>query len=96
MTATYRHDLDGRWACPWCIDGFTPMGIHPDLGPVYRMCPTEPWCIRCGDTGLFPADILPFDRRDAALLAAGRTAIWCPHCLGITSVAPLTKEGGLR
>ncbi|MEU7909265.1 hypothetical protein [Actinoplanes sp. NPDC049118] len=96
MTTPVPHDQETNAACPWCIDGFTPIGVHPDLGPVFRMCPTDDWCDVCGDYGLFPADFMPLDERINALLHNGLATVWCPNCLGITSVIPLTNNGGIR
>ena len=49
--------------CPWCIDGMTPVGIHPDLGPVLRLPPTQTWCGECGDLSVFPAEYETLDDR---------------------------------
>ena len=96
-TPVNPHEREETWtACPWCIDGFTPMGVHPELGAVYRMCPTENWCPVCDDLGLFPADFMPLDDRVNAMLLLGLTTVWCPNCLGILTVVPATNGGGIR
>ncbi len=83
--------------CVWCIDGWTPAGLHAALGPVYRFCPTvTPVCADCADLSVFPADF--DDPRTLALLllSLGLAVVLCPGCLGVTAVLPLTNDGGIR
>jgi hypothetical protein len=96
MSLYDRHDHTTAPACPWCFDGFTPAGIHDDLGPVLRLCPTQQWCEECGDTSLFPAEFETLDDRINEMLDDGLAAVWCTHCNGITAVLPLTNGGGIR
>ena len=96
MSLYDRHDNDTAPACPWCIDGMTPAGIHPDLGPVLRLCPTQRWCTQCQDTALFPTDYETLDDRINTLLGDGRTAVWCEQCTGLIAVIPVTNDGGIR
>ena len=96
MSLYDRHDASTAPKCPWCIDGMTPVGIHPELGPVLRLCPTQQWCEECGDTSLFPAEFETFDDRINEMLDDGLAAVWCSHCNGITAVLPLTNGGGIR
>jgi len=96
MSLYHRHDAQTAPACLWCIDGMTPAGIHPDLGPVLRLCPTQQWCDECGDTALFPAECETLDDRINDMLDDGLAAVWCARCNGIASVLPLTNGGGIR
>ncbi len=96
MSLYDRHDTETAPHCPWCIDGMTPAGIHPDLGPVLRLCPTQRWCTECADTSVFPAEYETLDDRINEMLADGYAAIWCAHCNGITAVLPVTNDGGIR
>ncbi|GAA0802049.1 hypothetical protein [Spirilliplanes yamanashiensis] len=96
MTAPVRHDHETAAACPWCIDGFTPDGIHPDLGEIYRMCPTQMWCDTCADLSVFPAVFQRPADLAVALLCHGLAAVYCPTCVGVTAVFPLTNDGGIR
>lgn len=96
MSLYDRHDAQTAPACLWCIDGMTPAGIHPDLGPVLRLCPTQQWCEQCGDTSVFPAEFETLDDRINEMLDDGLAAVWCDHCNGITAVLPLTNGGGIR
>ena len=95
MNSPVRHDAETAAACPWCIDGFTPAGLHPALGPVYRMCPTQPWCDICADLSVFPATFQCPSHLSDTLLADGLAAIYCPNCVGVTAVIPLTNGGGV-
>jgi hypothetical protein len=74
----------------------TPAGIHPDLGPVLRLCPTRSWCGECHDTSLFPAEWETLDDRINEMLGDGLAAVWCSQCTGVTAVLPVTNDGGLR
>jgi hypothetical protein len=94
MSLYDRHDAQTAPACLWCIDGMTPAGIHPELGPVLRLCPTQQWCEECSDTSLFPAEFETLDDRINEMLDDGLAAVWCSHCNGITAVLPLTNDGG--
>ena len=96
MTAPLRHDQETDPRCPWCLDGFTPAGLHPVLGAVYRMCPTRDWCHECGDTSVYPAAFRRIDDLTATLLADALAPIYCPNCLGVTAVIPLTNGGGIQ
>jgi hypothetical protein len=96
MSLYDRHDAETAPHCRWCIDGMTPAGIHPDLGPVLRLCPTQRWCDECVDTSLFPAEWETLDDRINEMLADGYAAVWCEHCNGITAVLPVTNDGGIR
>lgn len=82
--------------CLWCIGGMSPAGIHPDLGPVLRLCPTQRWCDECDDRSLFPAEYETLDDRINAMLGDGLAAIWCEHCWGVAAVIPVTNDGGIR
>jgi hypothetical protein len=93
MTTSTRHDQETAAACPWCIDGFTPMGVHPFLGPVYQMCPTRRWCDTCADFSVFPATFGCRTDLILALLADGYAAVYCPTCVGIAAVLPLIDGG---
>ena len=96
MSLYDRHDAQTAPACLWCIDGMTPAGIHPKLGLVLQLCPTQQWCEECGDTSLFPAEFETLDDRINEMLDDGLAAVWCSHCNGITAVLPLTNGGGIR
>ena len=96
MSLYDRHDNSTAPGCPWCIDGMTPVGIHPELGPVLRLCPTKKWCKECGDTALFVAEFETLDDRINEMLADGLAAVWCSHCNGITAVLPVSNDGGIR
>ena len=96
MSLYDRHDSETAPACLWCIDGMTPAGIHPELGPVLRLCPTQQWCEECGDTSLFPAEYETLDDRINEMLGDGLAAIWCDHCNGVLAVVPVTNDGGIR
>ena len=82
--------------CPWCINGMSPAGIHPDLGPVLSLCPTRRWCDECADTSVFPAEYETLDDRVNEMLDDGLTAVWCSHCCGVIAVIPVTNHGGIR
>ena len=82
--------------CLWCIGGMSPAGIHPDLGPVLRLCPTQRWCQQCHDISVFPAEYETLDDRINELFDDGFAAIWCEHCNGVTAVIPVTNDGGVR
>ncbi|MFF5082491.1 hypothetical protein ACFY36_36060 [Actinoplanes sp. NPDC000266] len=82
--------------CLYCIGGMTPAGIHDDLGPVLRLCPTQHWCEECNDLSLFPAEYETLDDRINELFEDGYVAVWCKHCMGITAVVPVTNDGGIR
>jgi hypothetical protein len=96
MSLYDRHDTTTAPDCLWCIDGMTPAGIHPDLGPVLRLCPAQKWCEICADTSLFPAEYETLDDRINEMLGDGLAAIWCPHCNGVLAVIPVTNDGGIR
>jgi hypothetical protein len=96
MSLYDRHDHTTHPHCAWCIDGMTPAGIHPDLGPVLRLCPAQKWCEECADTSLFPAEYETLDDRINDMLGDGLAAVWCTHCNGITAVLPVTNDGGIR
>ena len=96
MSLYDRHDTETAPHCLWCIDGMTPAGIHPDLGPVLRLCPAQQWCEQCGDTSVFPAEFETLDDRNNEMLDDGYAAIWCERCNGITAVLPVTNDGGMR
>ncbi len=96
MSLYDRHDAETAPRCLWCIDGMTPAGIHPELGPVLRLCPTQRWCEECADTSVFPAEYETLDDRINEMLDDGYAAVWCSHCNGITAVLPVTNDGGLR
>ena len=96
MSLYDRHDHSTAPDCVWCIDGMTPAGIHPALGPVLRLCPTQRWCEECADTSLFPTDFEALDERIDSLLNDGLIAVWCKHCNGVLAVIPVTNDGGIR
>jgi hypothetical protein len=96
MTTPVRHDAETAAACPWCVDGFTPAGLHPALGEVYRMCPTRVWCDTCADLSVFPAVFQRPADLTAVLLCENLAAVYCPNCVGVTAVIPITNGGGLR
>lgn len=96
MSLHDRHDNTTHPKCPWCIDGMTPVGIHPELGPVLRLCPTQQWCTECGDLSLFPAEYETLDDRINEMLDDGLTAVYCQQCNGIVAVVPVTNGGGIR
>jgi hypothetical protein len=83
--------------CLWCIGGMSPAGIHLDLGPVLRLCPTQRWCEECDGLSLFPAEYETLDDRINDMLAEdGLAVIWCERCNGIAAVVPVTNDGGIR
>jgi hypothetical protein len=82
--------------CLYCLGGMSPAGIHPDLGPVLRLCPTQQWCEECAGTSLFPAEYETLDDRINELLDDGYAAVWCSACYGITAVLPVHNGGGIR
>jgi hypothetical protein len=82
--------------CRWCVGGMSPSGIHPDLGPVLVLCPTQRWCEECHDVSLFPAEHETLDDRINDMLGDGLAAVWCPNCNGITAVIPVSNDGGIR
>ncbi|GAB1692789.1 hypothetical protein [Krasilnikovia sp. M28-CT-15] len=96
MSLFDRHDSTTAPGCVWCIDGMSPAGIHPDLGPVLRLCPTQRWCTECGDTSVFPAEHETLDDRVNELLDDGLAAVWCSQCNGVIAVVPATNDGGIR
>jgi hypothetical protein len=96
MSLYHRHDNETNPDCPWCFDGMTPAGIHPELGPVFRLCPAQGWCDLCNDTSLFPAEMETLDDRINEMLGDGLVAVYCDHCNGITAVIPVTNDGGIR
>src|SRR5689334_16397162 len=81
-----RHLADD--SCPWCICGMSPAGIHPDLGPVLKLCPTQRWCTDCDGQSLFPAEYETLDDRVNELFADDLTVIWCSNCNGVAAVIP--------
>ena len=96
MSLYDRHDNTTHPQCPWCIDGMTPAGIHDDLGPVLRLCPTQRWCEECSDTSVFPAEYETLDDRINDMLADDLAAIFCSTCNGIVAVVPVSNDGGIR
>jgi hypothetical protein len=93
------HDLGNHLIednCPWCIGGLSPAGIHPDLGPVFVLCPIQRWCDACAGVSLFPAEFETLDDRVNEMLGDGLAAIWCTDCNGIAAVIPVTNDGGIR
>ena len=82
--------------CLWCIGGMSPSGIHAELGPVLRLCPTQRWCDECGDASVFPAEFETLDDRINEMFDDGLAAIWCSHCNGVVAVIPTTNGGGVR
>ncbi len=96
MSLLARHNADTTAHCVWCIDGWTPAGLHPALGPVYRFCPTVAICGDCADLSVFPADFHNPEHVAAALVGLGLAVVICPVCLGITAVIPLTNQGGIQ
>ncbi|MCO8271527.1 hypothetical protein M1L60_13085 [Actinoplanes sp. TRM 88003] len=96
MSLYDRHDNTTAPDCVWCIDGMTPAGIHPELGPVLRLCPTQRWCEECGDTAVFAAEFETLDDRINEMLADDLAAISCETCNGIVAIVPVTNGGGIR
>ena len=96
MSLDRHNDTATHPRCLWCIDGMTPAGIHPDLGPVLRLCPTQTWCAECQDTSVFPAEYETLDDRIGEMLADGLAAIFCDHCNGVAAVVPVSNDGGIR
>ncbi|GAA2475831.1 hypothetical protein [Winogradskya humida] len=96
MSLYDRHDHSTAPGCHWCIDGMTPAGISPILGPVLRLCPTKKWCEECDDSSVFLTDQETLDDRINELLSDGYAAIWCSNCNGVTAVVPVTNDGGIR
>ena len=82
--------------CLWCIGGMSPAGIHPDLGPVLRLCPTRRWCDECGGVSLYAAEYETLDDRINEMLSDGLAVEWCTACWGVTAVVPVTNDGGIR
>ena len=82
--------------CLYCIGGMSPAGIHPDLGPVLRLCPTRHWCDDCDDLALFPAEYETLDDRINDMFDDGLTAVWCEGCNGVVAVIPVINDGGIR
>jgi hypothetical protein len=96
MSLYDRHDHETAPGCVWCIDGMSPAGIHPDLGPVLRLCPTQQWCGLCNDMSVFPAEMDSLEDRVDEMRGDGLVAVYCDHCTGITAVIPVTNDGGIR
>ena len=97
MTSPIRlHDPQTLASCVWCIDGHTPAGLHPILGPVYRLCPTRIACDTCADISVYPADFHTPSELANTLLREGLAAVICPGCYGVTAVIGLTNDGGIR
>jgi hypothetical protein len=82
--------------CLYCLGGMSPAGIHDDLGPVLRLCPTQTWCEKCDDVSLFPAEYETLDDRINELFDDGYAAVWCEGCNGVIAVIPVTNGGGIR
>ena len=74
--------------CLFCIDGFTPAGIHPILGAVYIRCSLcVEDCLGCDGHGMFPAYTqCPYCFIEA-LAALGLTAECCAGCDGVVRVS---------
>ncbi len=75
--------------CVYCIDGFTPVGIDPIFGPVYRACHLcTHTCVECCGMALFPAMHDYFAYLVDALYQLGYEVDLCRSCLGITALYP--------
>jgi hypothetical protein len=83
MTAAFGAD------CAYCIDGFTPTGVHRLLGELYRPCPHGVPCPCCAGHVIFPAGISNLAALADRLAPHGLTAALCHSCLGIADLIPL-------
>jgi hypothetical protein len=81
--------------CPLCIDWMTPSGVHPVIGPVYRICPQcfPGGCHTCHTSGMFPANGHCLACFLDTLATAGWLAHLCPTCLGVLDVIPIRIGG---
>jgi hypothetical protein len=86
-----RACLDVR-ACPHCLDGFTPAGVHAILGPVYRICRQSERCTSCANAAVFPADTRCLHCLTETLNTNGLTPVLCHACFGVLTVVPTTGE----
>jgi hypothetical protein len=79
--------------CPLCLGVMAPAGIHPVLGPVYRICPAcyVP-CGACNGDAVWPAQINAFEYLTDALYALGFAIDLCRGCLGVLDIHPATTE----
>jgi hypothetical protein len=84
---------DNNTGCPLCIEVLTPAGIHPVLGPVFRICPAcyVP-CPGCNGSAVWPADMGFFTYLVDALYALGFDVDVCRDCLGVLDIYPATTE----
>ena len=80
--------------CAWCIDGYTPAGILPILGPVYTPCPHTQPCPACGNQCVFPATFSCLHCLHTHLTAHHANAVICPDCGGITHLITNTDTAG--
>ena len=96
LTPTRQHDPETIATCVWCIDDYSPVGIHPILGEVYRFCPTHIGCDACADLSVFPAVFDNPSELVNTLLIEGLAAVFCPGCYGVTAVIPMINDGGIR
>jgi hypothetical protein len=76
----------GPLSCPYCIDGYTPAGQHPILGPLFRLCPAANPCPSCHGRGVYPVDIRRITALADLLAGRGLVAALCPGCLGIADL----------
>ncbi len=85
--------------CEYCLDGFAPAGIHPDLGPVYQHCAyclingTIGICRHCNSESWFPTDYTCPECLVEAMLARGLAPVLCPACAGVLILVPLAEPG---
>jgi hypothetical protein len=77
-------NVDG---CHWCLEGNTPAGIHPTLGPVFIPCPyCFAQCPSCRGYGLFPADYACLGCLVENLIRQNLAPVFCPTCSGVVDL----------
>lgn len=70
--------------CQLCIDFMAPVGIHPVLGEVYRVCPACAICAGCDNTALYPVRNVHYFA--GVLEELGFDVELCRSCCGVTAI----------
>ncbi|MEV6492239.1 hypothetical protein AB0M20_26995 [Actinoplanes sp. NPDC051633] len=76
--------------CRFCIDGHMPAGRDDYLGELFERCPEcVPECPDCNGLAVFPANYNSPLELVLDLLTFRLGPVFCPGCLGVTSLISL-------
>jgi hypothetical protein len=84
--------------CRFCLDGYTPAGIHRQLGPIYTRClicmtwGDIPTCQGCQGRAVFPATTHCLPCLLEHLATRQLLPVLCEGCLGVLALIPTTDQ----